>query len=291
MGESLSFQTHPIRDVDERKAPCGTARAVRWTAAKRRLDGVCSIMSRGPSGVQKIPPGWREAIDKAPEMGYSKDTKGAASRTAPVCYREVTVTFGRVDMTPKCWTENPTFGGHIMSKISNEIRLEAVQRVVEDGMSISASARLAGVHKSMLQEWVMQYREHGAEGVIKQDRKQKKYIGEFKIEVVEYAHTNHLSAGAASAHFGLSTKSLFLKWERIYYEEGPQALLEERRGRASKMGKNVGRKKKLPDQTKEDLIAEVQRLRMENEYLKKLHALVQKRIARENGNGSKSSMN
>lgn len=158
--------------------------------------------------------------------------------------------------------------GHIMSKISNEIRLEAVQRVVEDGMSISASARLAGVHKSMLQEWVMQYREHGAEGVIKQDRKQKKYTGEFKIEVVEYAHTNHLSAGAASAHFGLSTKSLFLKWERIYYEEGPQALLEERRGRASKMGKNVGRKKKLPDQTKEDLIAEVQRLRMENEYLK-----------------------
>ena len=72
-----------------------------------------------------------------------------------------------------------------MSKISNEIRLEAVQRVVEDGMSISASARLAGVHKSMLQEWVMQYREHGAEGVIKQDRKQKKYTGEFKIEVVE----------------------------------------------------------------------------------------------------------
>ena len=49
-------------------------------------------MSRVPSGVQKIPPGWREAIDKAPEMGYSKDTKGAASRTAPVCYREVTVT-------------------------------------------------------------------------------------------------------------------------------------------------------------------------------------------------------
>ena len=34
----------------------------------------------------------RETIDKAPKMGYSKDTKGAASRTAPVCYREVTVT-------------------------------------------------------------------------------------------------------------------------------------------------------------------------------------------------------
>ena len=42
-------------------------------------------------------------------------------------------------------------------------------------------------------------------------------------------------------------------------------------------------KKKLPKQTEEDLIAEVQRLRMENEYLKKLQALVQERIDRENG--------
>ncbi len=63
--------------------------------------------------------------------------------------------------------------------------------------------------------------------------------------------------------------------------------MEERRGRASKMGKNVGRKKKLPEQTEEDLIAEVQRLRMENEYLKKLHALVQQRNAKTNGNESK----
>ena len=42
--------------------------------------------------LQNCPGHWREVIDKAPEMGYSKDTKGAASRTAPVCYREVTVT-------------------------------------------------------------------------------------------------------------------------------------------------------------------------------------------------------
>ena len=36
-------------------------------------------------------------------------------------------------------------------------------------------------------------------------------------------------------------------------------------------------KKKLNKQTEEDLIAEVQRLRMENEYLKKLNALIQER--------------
>ena len=38
------------------------------------------------------------------------------------------------------------------------------------------------------------------------------------------------------------------------------------------------RKKKISKENEEDLIAEVQRLRMENAYLKKLQALVQERI-------------
>ena len=41
-------------------------------------------------------------------------------------------------------------------------------------------------------------------------------------------------------------------------------------------------KNKLNKDIEEDLIAENQRLRMENEYLKKLNALVQERIKREN---------
>ena len=43
------------------------------------------------------------------------------------------------------------------------------------------------------------------------------------------------------------------------------------------------RKKQLKPEVEEDLIKEVQRLRMENEYLKKLNALVQERIKRESG--------
>ena len=53
----------------------------------------------------------------------------------------------------------------------------------------------------------------------------------------------------------------------------------------------VPQKKELSEETKEDLIAEVQRLRMENEYLKKLRALVQERIDRENGKEPPPSMN
>ena len=58
-------------------------------------------------------------------------------------------------------------------------------------------------------------------------------------------------------------------WERIYLEEGPEGLAIERRGRNS-----TGRPRRLSRGMEEDLLAEVQRLRAENEYLKKLQALV-----------------
>ena len=58
-------------------------------------------------------------------------------------------------------------------------------------------------------------------------------------------------------------------------------MYEERRGRSRKM-KSKEDKKKLNKDIEEDLIAENQRLRMENEYLKTLNALVQERIKREN---------
>ena len=59
----------------------------------------------------------------------------------------------------------------------------------------------------------------------------------------------------------------------------------------SKMSSEKPKKKKLIPETEADLIAEVQRLRMENEYLKKLNVLVQERIARENGKEPPSSTN
>ena len=53
-------------------------------------------------------------------------------------------------------------------------------------------------------------------------------------------------------------------------EEGPEGFAIERRGRSSK-----GRPpKKLPKDVEEYLLAEVQWLRAENEYLKNLQALV-----------------
>ena len=94
-------------------------------------------------------------------------------------------------------------------------------------------------------------------------------------------HSNHLSLTETAIHFNLANHHIVGKWEHIYYEEGPQGLYVERRGKSKDMSTKP-KKKKINKDVEEDLIEEVQRLRMENEYLKKLNALVQERIKREN---------
>ena len=98
----------------------------------------------------------------------------------------------------------------------------------------------------------------------------KRYKPEFKRMVVETMEKEHLSIYAAMQEFGINDHKIIERWERIYLEEGPEGLAIERRGRSSK-----GRPpKQLPKQVEEDLLAEVQRLRAENDYLKNLQALV-----------------
>lgn len=111
----------------------------------------------------------------------------------------------------------------------------------------------------------------------------KKYTPEFKKLVVETIHNENLSYGEAVRRFDISSISVIRNWERIYLEEGPEALAVERRGRACiASGTIKGRKPKFEKKKEEDLIAEVQRLRAENDYLKNLYALVLEEERRQN---------
>ena len=97
----------------------------------------------------------------------------------------------------------------------------------------------------------------------------KRYTPEFKKLVIETMQEEKLSYSETERRFGV-VRSRITAWERIYLTEGPEGFTIERRGRGSK-----GRPpKKLPKAVEEDLLAEVQRLRAENEYLKNLQALV-----------------
>ena len=97
----------------------------------------------------------------------------------------------------------------------------------------------------------------------------KRYTPEFKQQVVEAVMQDGLSYKEAARLYDVQGHNRIQSWERIYLEEGPEGLAVERRGRRS-----MGRPKKLPSKVEEDLLAEVQRLRAENAYLKNLQALV-----------------
>ena len=97
----------------------------------------------------------------------------------------------------------------------------------------------------------------------------KRYTPEFKKVVVETMMEERLSHSETCRRFEVNSRDRIKSWERIYLVEGPEGFAVERRGRGS-----TGRPKKLPKDVEEDLLAEVQRLRAENDYLKKLQALV-----------------
>lgn len=97
----------------------------------------------------------------------------------------------------------------------------------------------------------------------------KRYTAEFKKLVIETMLKEELSYSETCRQFAVDNISVVRNWERIYLTEGPESFSVERRG-----GRRIRPPKELPKQAEEDLLAEVQRLRAENEYLKKLQALV-----------------
>ena len=122
----------------------------------------------------------------------------------------------------------------------------------------------------------------------KKGSKNKVYSAEFKIGVIMDMREHHLSYHETVRKHELGNdktggaRLMLQRWERIYLEEGAEGLMKERRGRGlTAEGKKRGRPPKLDKKVEEDLIAENQRLRMEIEYLKKLDALVQKRLHEE----------
>ena len=124
----------------------------------------------------------------------------------------------------------------------------------------------------------------------KTGRKNRIYLPEFKIGVIMDMREHRMGYCETVRKYDLGSVrsgaaiAMLQRWERIYLEEGAEGLMKERRGKAK--GSKTGRPPKLNKKTEEDLIAENQRLRMENAYLKKLSALV---LAEEQRNGKRRS--
>jgi transposase-like protein len=132
-----------------------------------------------------------------------------------------------------------------------------------------------GVHKSVFSTWVRLYEHHGEKAFIKP---YTSYSTQFKLDVLEYMNEMGTSSVETAAIFNLSSPGMIRKW-RVQFEQGEiDALESKKKGRPSmkrETKKTELRKPAPTERTVEALQAKIDRLELENAYLKKLNALVQ----------------
>lgn len=163
-----------------------------------------------------------------------------------------------------------------MTKYSEKERIRAI-RAVESGESIASVAKQYLMSETVLKVNVRLYLEHGEEGLSSHTYN---WTAEQKYQVVRYMHENHLSCLEAGIQFGISGSSTVRLWEKRYLENGMRGLEDKKKGRKPRTPKP-----KPPKTREEELLEENLYLRAENEYLKKLNALVAERERQEKGNG------
>jgi transposase len=170
-----------------------------------------------------------------------------------------------------------------MSKHTQEFKLEVVRNYLLGAQGQKTLAHRYEIHPSDVMKWVERYRLHGDAGLVS---RYTAYSSDFKLEVLNYMQSKHMSLHQVSAHFNIPSVSTVLKWQKLYTEGGVQALHSRPRGRPKvtpAMAKPfVPSDKPANELTPKQLQRELEYLRAENAYLKKLRALVQeKRQAQE----------
>jgi transposase len=160
------------------------------------------------------------------------------------------------------------------SKYSLETRIEVVNYVLNENHPKKAAARKFKINKSTVRQWVYAYEHHGIEGLTTKDYF---YSGYFKASVVKYMLANELSAYIVAAEFNIPTPSTICKWRRIYLEQGEDALNKGKKEQSITANKIEHKKPEMGNEERKELFAQIKQLKMENDYLKKLNALVQER--------------
>ncbi|WP_394557294.1 IS3 family transposase [Priestia aryabhattai] len=155
-----------------------------------------------------------------------------------------------------------------MSKHTLETKLKAVDFYINKQYSYKETAELYGANTSDVIQWVALFKKHGKEGL---ESTYTKYSAEFKMDVLTYIEKTGASIREASSVFNIPSYSTVIKWRRIFEEQGMDGLYAKTR-RPPKVKKN-SIKNNDSQKTNEELVKELEYLRMENAYFKKVERL------------------
>ncbi len=173
--------------------------------------------------------------------------------------------------------------GCFMGKYTVQVKLLAVQDYCSGNAGLRDVADRHDVDFSSLRQWIAAYQVHGAAAL--EAKKVQNYSTEFRLSVLKRMREEQLSYRQVAALFDIRKFNIIGEWERRYDEGGKNAL--SRQPNAPGSQKNMPKptspaQPQSPDdesRTRDELIAELNQLRLENDYLKKLDALVQKKRA------------
>lgn len=166
-------------------------------------------------------------------------------------------------------------------------RLRIVQEA-RSGKTVKVLSKESGLHESLIKEWVRKYERYGRKGL--QPRPRLQVSGKFREEIVQLFLEKGIPLSQIVVDYRLN-RSTVEKWIRKARNQGYVALHENHRCGHS-IEKPMGRPRKKEPQTElEKLQMENLYLRAENALLKKVKALVEAKEARARMNGHKPSKN
>ncbi|WP_341320794.1 IS3 family transposase [Solibacillus sp. FSL H8-0523] len=158
-----------------------------------------------------------------------------------------------------------------MAKFTAEEKLQAALRYLEGKESYCEITRSIGVDHNALPKWVKQYELQGINAFIKQ---YTNYSAQFKLDVLNFMIENGTSSLETAAIFGIAAPSTIRQWRKQFETKGFDALQSKKKGRPSMKKETKKQPKQAPvEGSPEALQAEIDRLRMENEYFKKVERL------------------
>jgi transposase len=168
-----------------------------------------------------------------------------------------------------------------MSKYSKEFKLKVIQDYLSGREGLKRVSLRYGVAREAIAKWAARYSQHGLASF---ERRGVHYTAEFKLDVLRHMRAHALSINQVSAHFNIPAPSTVSVWLKRHEQGGEASLSARPRGRPKV--KEIMNKpfepsnKDISELSAQELIRELQYLRAENAYLKKLQALVQsKRLA------------
>ena len=181
-------------------------------------------------------------------------------------------------------------------KLSLEEKYEIIRLYNEQRLSLHQIAKKYNVMYSLIYTLINRYKCHGISS-LKHPSNSRKYSADFKLMIIKEVYEGK-SKTSLAAEYNLPGPGTIVSWMHKYEELGYNGLISKRKGRP-KRNMNPEKEEKIKVDNSSPLTdserAEFEELKrqysilkkekelsdMENEFLKKLDALVQERLKRE----------